>query len=327
MPFARATRRRVYLKIGIMGPSGSGKTYSGLQLAFGLAGHGGPVAVIDTENGSASLYAHLGAYDVTEVGPPFTVARYVEVVNEAVAAGYDVLLVDSISHAWAGEGGLLNLKESLDARGGNSFANWAKVSPLHEQFKSALVAAPLHVIVTMRSKQDYVMQEDGKGKMVPVKVGLTPIQREGFEYELSTVFDLSMNHQAMVSKDRTGLFDGIVGRLSAEHGRRLREWLESASAGVADDDPPTANGADPARPAKVAFAREAMRLGHDVLGEGGKPSLARVRDLLEAVLGRGELPVEPAIIDWQEGLRRLPFWRESPAASPVGALSARNGNE
>jgi hypothetical protein len=326
MPFARATRRRVHLKIGIMGPSGSGKTYGGLQLAFGLAGPGGRVAVVDTENGSASLYAHLGAYDVMEVGAPFTVARYVEAMSEAAAVGYDVLLVDSISHAWAGEGGLLNLKESLDARGGNSFANWAKVSPLHEQFKSALVKAPLHVIVTMRSKQDYVMQDDGKGKMVPVKVGLTPIQREGLEYELSTVFDLSMNHEAMVSKDRTGLFDSIVGRLSAEHGRRLREWLESAAAGEAEASPdPGLAGADPSRAAKVAFAREAMRLGHDVVGEGGKPSLARVRELLKAVLGRIELPTDPPVTDWEEGLRRLPSWRDVSGVLIAGS-SGRNGH-
>jgi hypothetical protein len=314
MPFTRATRRRVHLKIGIMGPSGSGKTYGALQLAFGLAGPGGRIAVIDTENGSASLYAHLGGYDVMEVAAPFTTTRYVEAVNEAATAGYDVLLIDSISHAWAGEGGLLNLKESLDARGGNSFANWAKVSPLHEQFKSALVKAPLHVIVTMRSKQDYVMQEDGKGRMVPVKVGLTPIQREGFEYELSLVFDISMSHEAMVSKDRTGLFDSIVGRLSPEHGQRLRAWLESVPA----------NNADASRMARMAFAREAMRLGHDVLGEGNKPSRARVRDLLGAVLGSGDLPVEPPVAYWEEGLRRLPLWREAPEIAAAGA-SGRNG--
>jgi hypothetical protein len=314
MAFARATRRRVHLKIGIMGPSGSGKTYGALQLAFGLAGPGGRVAVIDTENGSASLYAHLGAYDVMEVAAPFTVARYVAAIDEAASAGYDVLLIDSISHAWAGEGGLLNLKESLDARGGNTFANWAKVSPLHEQFKSALVKAPLHVIVTMRSKQDYVMQEDGKGKMVPVKVGLTPIQREGFEYELSLVFDLSMSHEAMVSKDRTGLFDSIVGRLSPEHGRRLREWLESAPA----DDPETPPAPDPARSAKIAFAREAMRRGYDVLGEGDRPSLAKVHALLASLLGRADdLPAEPHVTDWEAGRARL---------AGAAFASARNGS-
>nr|CAA9237133.1 Phage protein (ACLAME 621) [uncultured Armatimonadetes bacterium] len=318
MAFQRATRRRAFLKLGITGPSGSGKTFSGLQLAFGLAGTTGRVAVLDTENGSASLYAHLGEYDVMEIQAPFTVARYQEAIHEAARVGYDVLLIDSISHEWAGDGGLLTMKEGLDARGGNTFANWAKVTPLHEQFKSALLQAPLHVIVTMRSKQDYVMQEDGKGRCAPVKVGLSPIQRDGFEYELSVVFDVAMSHEAVVSKDRTGLFDGFVGRLTREHGRRIREWLETAPESSAtgytglDEDRPAETGdaaaTDPEaalRLAKMAFANEAKRRGHDVSGEGGKFSAAKVNALLRQVVKR-PLPHSPSAADWTEGAGLLP---------------------
>jgi hypothetical protein len=321
MGFQRATRRRVHLKIGVTGPSGSGKTYSALQLAFGLAGPGGRVAVIDTENGSASLYAHLGEYDVLELEPPFTVARYVEAIGEAGRAGYDVLVIDSISHEWAGDGGLLHLKENLDSRGGNSFANWAKVTPLHEQFKTALLLAPLHVLVTMRSKQDYVMQDDGKGRAVPIKVGLSPVQREGFEYELSLVFDVSMSHEAMTSKDRTGLFDGVVGRVTQEHGRRLREWLETAAEPLAPEPPPAPPApSNPLRAARLAFADEARRLGHDVCSDDGRPSLSKMTALLCEVLSPRLLPVEPVPADWDEGRIRLPAWTAARRGSVAAAV-------
>jgi hypothetical protein len=321
MGFQRAQRRRVHLKMGVTGPSGSGKTYSALLLAFGLAGDGGRVAVIDTENGSASLYAHLGEYDVSELEPPYTVARYVEAMGEAARAGYDVLVIDSVSHEWAGDGGLLHVKENLDARGGNSFANWAKVSPLHEQFKAALLQAPLHVIVTLRSKQDYVMQDDGKGRTVPVKVGLSPVQRDGFEYELSLVFDLAMSHEAVTSKDRTGLFDGVVGRITADHGRRLRDWIESAAEAVtpAPTTITTAPAEDPVlRRAKLAFADAARSCGYDVTGDGGRPSLARMTLLLRRVLATRPLPDEPTAADWDEGRVRLPIWA---GRTPAGAGS------
>lgn len=236
MAFAKATRRRAYIKMALTGPSGSGKTYGALLVAFGLAGEGGRVAVLDTENGSASLYAHLGDYDVQELSAPFTPQRYIQVIQEAEAAGYAVLVIDSLSHAWAGEGGLLSQKEALDARGGNSFANWAKVTPLQEQLKSALLQSGIHILATMRSKQDYVLDQGDGRKVAPVKVGLAPIQRDGMEYEFSTVFDVSMAHEAITSKDRTGLFDGVVGKLSCEHGRQIRQWLAGASEESAGGD-------------------------------------------------------------------------------------------
>lgn len=237
--FQRAQRRRVFIKLAITGPSGSGKTYSALRLAFGL---GSPVALLDTENGSGSLYANLGDYDVMELDAPFTVQKYVSGIQDAVAAGYQVLIIDSLSHAWAGDGGLLARKEALDARGGNPFSNWASISKEHEAFKSALLQSPIHIIGTMRSKTEYVMHEERSGKAVPRKVGLAPVQRDGIEYEFSTVFDVAMDHAAVTTKDRTGLFDGLAELLTERHGQRLRQWLEGADGPAARDVPSSGAG-------------------------------------------------------------------------------------
>lgn len=225
--FVKAERKRAKLKIGITGPSGSGKTYSGLLLAKGI---GSKVAVIDTENGSASLYSDKFQFDVLELAPPFSTEKYIEAIKGAEKAGYDVILIDSISHAWAGEGGLLEQKEQLDSRGrGNSYTNWADITKKHEKFKSALLQADIHLIATMRSKQDYVLQADEKGKQSPKKVGLAPIQRDGMEYEFTTVFDIAMNHEAEASKDRTGLFSDKLFKITEETGEEFKKWLNTAA--------------------------------------------------------------------------------------------------
>ena len=132
------------------------------------------------------LYADKFEFDVLELAPPYSPERYIEAMNDAVKEGYDIIIMDSISHAWAGEGGILNTKEKMDARGGNSFVNWAKMTPVQEKFIAALIQCPSHLIVTMRSKQDHVQVSEG-GKTKIQKVGMAPIQRDGFEYELTTV--------------------------------------------------------------------------------------------------------------------------------------------
>lgn len=220
--FKKAEREQLKLKMAITGPSGSGKTYSALRLAKGL---GGKVAVIDTENGSASLYSDRFEFDVLELSPPYTNEKYLAAIKEAETAKYDTVIIDSLTHQWAGEGGLLNKKEQLDARGGNSFANWAKMTPEHERFKSAILHANINVIGTMRSKTEYVLSENEKGKQVPKKMGLAPIQRDGMEYEFTTVLDISMNHEAQASKDRTGLFIGQMFQITEETGKKLQEWI------------------------------------------------------------------------------------------------------
>jgi hypothetical protein len=227
--FKKAERKQAKLKIAVTGPSGSGKTMSSLKLAAGI---GKRIALIDTENHSASLYADHKEidfpFDVLTIEAPYTVAKYMEGIEAAESSGYDVLIIDSLSHVWAGDGGLLAKKESLDQRGGNSFSNWAGISKEHEALKAKLLNCNIHLICTMRSKQDYVLEVTDKGKSAPRKVGLAPIQREGMEYEFTTVFDIAMDHHAAVSKDRTGLFEGTIEKLNKAHGEKLMKWLGGA---------------------------------------------------------------------------------------------------
>jgi hypothetical protein len=229
--FKKAERTQARLKIALTGPSGSGKTFSALIIAAGI---GKKIAVVDTENGSASLYADMDkgplagiSFDTLEIVPPYTIGKYLEAIDAAEKAGYDVLVVDSISHAWAGEGGLLDKKTALDARGGNSYTNWATITPEQERFKARILQADMHIICTMRSKQDYVLELNEKGKQAPRKVGLAPIQRDGMEYEFTTVLDIAMDHNAAASKDRTGLFDGQIFKPTKETGVKIMKWLKA----------------------------------------------------------------------------------------------------
>lgn len=229
--FQKATRRRAKLKIAITGPSGSGKTYSALLLAKGI---GGKIALIDTENDSASLYADqpgMPEFDTMNLRPPYTTAKYLEAMNAAVAAGYEILIVDSASHQWAGEGGVLARKEALDQKpGSNSYTNWGKLTPEQEKFKASILQSPIHLIVTLRSKQEYALSRDEKsGKNKVEKLGMAPIQRDGMEYEFTTVFDADMTHNVTTSKDRTGLFDGKYFMLAEATGKELAAWLFNAA--------------------------------------------------------------------------------------------------
>lgn len=229
--FKPAVRRQAKLRLAITGPSGSGKTYSALLLASGI---GDKIAVIDTENSSASLYTNIHPdikpFSVLELGPPYTIQKYLDAIKAAEQEGFDVLIIDSISHAWAGEGGLLDKKSALDARGkSNQFSNWQPISKEHEAFKSAILNSNIHIIATMRSKQDYQVENEN-GKLVPKKLGLAPIQREGMEYEFTVVFDMAMDHTAMVLKDRTAMFNNQIFVPSKQTGELLKAWLDTGEA-------------------------------------------------------------------------------------------------
>ena len=221
--FQRASRNAVKLKLGMMGPSGSGKTFSSLVLGEGLIGPDGRIAYVDTENGSASLYADQFDFDVINMHEPFYVQKFLDVIEAAVDAKYDLLIIDSISAEWQQ---LLVEKEMLDLRGGNTWANFAPITKKHEEFKKAFLQAPIHIIACMRSHQKYLLQENDKGKSVPIKAGVGPIQREGFEYECSVVFDIDMNHNAKTSKDRSGLFCDDIFRITKKTGQILADWLQ-----------------------------------------------------------------------------------------------------
>jgi hypothetical protein len=222
--YRKAERRQAKLRLALCGPSGSGKTYSALLIAMGLV-PGGRIAFIDTERRSCELYADLTAYDVAALDPPYTPARYIERIREAEKAGYDVLIIDSLSHAWTGEGGVLEMHDKASAATRNTFTAWREVTPKHNALVDAIIGTNLHVIVTMRTKTAYDLVDDN-GKKKPVKVGLAPVQRDGLEYELTTVMDLSVEgHVATATKDRTRLFDGAHFVPTVATGEALRAWL------------------------------------------------------------------------------------------------------
>jgi len=222
--FHKAERRKSKLRLAIAGPAGSGKTYSALQIAFGI---GGKIALIDTERGSAELYSHLGAYDVCTVEAPFEPSKYVAAIKEAEKLGYDIIITDSLSHAWSGTGGLLDLHGKIADRGGNSWTAWRKITPQHNELVEALLQSPCHIIATMRSKMEYSQSEEG-GKKTVKKIGLAPVQREGMEYEFTVFYDIDINHVATASKDRTSLFDNKYFTPSQETGITLINWLNNA---------------------------------------------------------------------------------------------------
>jgi hypothetical protein len=220
MVFQKAEKTQAKLRLAIEGASGSGKTYSSLILATSI---GKKIAVVDTEHGSASLYADKFNFDVLELRPPYEPERYVEAIKEAEAAGYDVIVLDSITHEWNGEGGALDLVTKI---GGSSYSAWAKVTPRHDKFINAILQSKCHVIATMRSKANYETGKDERtGKMTIEKKGTAPIQRDSVDYEFTVVFDLNQRHMANVSKDRTSLFDGRDFQITAEVGQKLLKWL------------------------------------------------------------------------------------------------------
>lgn len=227
MEIKKAQRKKAKLRLGLAAPSGAGKTYSALLLAFGL---GGKVGLIDTEHGSGHLYAHLGDYDVIEITAPYTVAKYTEAIHAFEQAGYSTIIIDSLSHAWAGDGGLLDKQGKIADRGTNSFAAWRTITPEHNALVDAMLQSPCHVIATMRAKQDYVLEVNDKGKQTPKKVGLAPVQREGMEYEFTVMLDVDMQHIASASKDRTSLFDGRFFKITTGTGAELLTWLETGEA-------------------------------------------------------------------------------------------------
>lgn len=223
--FKKAERKKAYLKIAMCGVSGSGKTYSALQLARGL---GNNIAMIDTENGSGELYSDLCSYDICSISAPFEHTKYIKAIKEAEADGYDVLIIDSLTQAWNGAGGLLEKQEQLARTKwkGNSWAAWRDITPMHEQLVQAILQSKIHVIATMRSKQEYIQTDDKKIK----KVGMAPQQREGMDYEFTIVFDIDRdNHEASASKDRTGLFDNKIGIITPETGKMIKDWCESGA--------------------------------------------------------------------------------------------------
>lgn len=226
MEIRKAERKKAKLRLGIAAPSGAGKTYSSLLLAFGL---GGKVGLIDTEHGSGDLYAHLGDYDIIGIEAPYTVAKYLQAIKAFEQAGYSTIIIDSLSHAWAGDGGLLDKQGKAADKTGNSYAAWRQVTPDHNALVDAMLRSPCHIIATMRAKQEYVQEKNDNGKSVVRKVGMAPVQREGMEYEFTVMLDVDMSHTASASKDRTSLFDGRYFKITPDTGKELQAWLDTGA--------------------------------------------------------------------------------------------------
>ncbi len=226
MAFTKATRTNSKLRLAITGTAGAGKTYGALLIAQGL---GGKIALIDTENGSGNVYADICDYDICTLTPPYDPRRYIQIIREAEQAGYNIIIVDSISHEWSGEGGCLDLhtKETAASRSGNGYVAWGKITPLHNMFIQAMTASSCHIIATMRCKTDYAQVENERGRTEIRKVGLAPIQRDGVDYEFGTVFDISANHMATVTKDRSRIFPPEPFIITPKVGEALRKWLDS----------------------------------------------------------------------------------------------------
>ena len=225
--FKKATKASAKLRLGLVGPSGSGKTMTALRIAAGL---GGRVAVVDTERGSASLYAgERGlAFDVIELDT-YGVERFIEAIRAAVDGGYATLVIDSLSHAWAGKGGILEFVDTQGKRnqGGGNFSAWRDATPRHNSLVDAILGAPLHIICTLRSKVEYVVERiDGRNTVR--KIGLQPVQRDGLEYEFTVVGDVTQDHDLVVTKTRAAfLKDAVIREAGEDLGRQLAEWLNS----------------------------------------------------------------------------------------------------
>ncbi len=214
------------MRLALIGPSGSGKTYSALRIASHLA-NGGRVAVIDTEHGSASKYADIFDFDTLELDT-FSPQTYIDAIRAADQAGYSVLVIDSLSHAWIGKEGALELVDRAAKRSqsGNTFAAWRDVTPLHNALVDAILQSNCHIIATMRAKTEYAIEEDNRGKKVPRKIGLAPVQRDGLEYEFDVVADMDVDNNMIVSKTRCPALHGQVYAKPGENvAKILVDWL------------------------------------------------------------------------------------------------------
>jgi len=224
----KASRQQLKARIAITGPSGAGKTYTAIEFAQTLQGDGRTV-VIDSERGSASWYSDRWDYDVVDWAPPYDPRQLAEAIAEA-SATYSVIVIDSLSHFWEGEGGTQDIADNAGhtSGGGNRFAGWKVATPALRHLIDTILACPAHVICTMRSKMEYVLEDNDRGKKQPRKVGMAPVMRNGVEYEFTLICDMDLAHRMVVSKSRCAeLADQVYqsGRTD-EAAKAFLAWLE-----------------------------------------------------------------------------------------------------
>lgn len=265
--FQRAVKSQAKLRMAIIGPSGSGKTYTALTIALGLVGDG-RIALVDTEHGSSKKYADDFSFDVMEMDPPFHPDRFTQAIEEAVKLGYSVIVLDSLSHAWNGTGGLLEIVDGFATKmkAKNTFAAWKDATPIQNRLIDSIVRNDIHIIATMRSKHEYVIEQierDGRVTNMPRKIGTAPVQRDSFEYEFDIVADMDLEHNLIVSKTRCRALDGqVISKPTAKVAEVIKSWL---SDGVA---PPPVKPAEANGKRKFPTKREGYLAAiHDLLGE------------------------------------------------------------
>jgi hypothetical protein len=252
MNFTRAEKKKSKLRLAIYGPSGAGKTLSSLLIAKGI---GGSIALIDTEHGRAAIYADRAEYDTLELQDK-TISGYITAINAAAQAGYQILVIDSLSHAWK------ELIEEMDRITdkkfkGNSFRAWSEGTPQQNRMIDAILKYPGHIIATMRSKTEYVV-EQVNGKSAPRKIGLAPEQGKGLEYEFNLLLAINQNHFATIEKDNTGgdFQDVEIDKPGVEFGKQLVALLDGSAYTPTPQPPAPVKPLAPAKPANVAPAPE-----------------------------------------------------------------------
>ena len=244
--FKKAVKLESKLRMALMGPPGAGKSYTALKIGSILA-EGGRVAVIDTEHGSASKYSDIWNFDTLELDT-FSPAVYIDAIHAAEDAGYDILIIDSISHAWNGKGGALEMvdREAAKMKVPNTFAAWAQITPMQNKLIDAITAAKMHLIVTMRSKVEYIQTSDERGRTIIKKVGMAPIQRDGFEFEFDVVGDMALDNSLNITKTRCSALAGqMFAKPGVEVAEILMEWLKGvAPTPRVQEQPTTVTSAD-----------------------------------------------------------------------------------
>jgi hypothetical protein len=291
MGFQKATKAAAKLRLGLIGPAGSGKTMTALRIAAGL---GGRVAVIDTERGSASLYSGERGldFDVNELDS-YEVERFLEAIQDAAAGGYSTLVIDSLSHAWAGKGGILEYVDKAGKRNqiGGNFGAWRDATPRHNALVDAILGAPLHVICTLRSKVEYVVENVG-GRNQVRKVGLQPVQRDGLEYEFTVVGDVTQDHDLVVTKTRAAfLKDAVIREAGEDLGRQLAAWLNNGQQrpGGAPPSPPPSTPARPTAQAAAPGAALHEQIAEYIAAASNVRTLGKIVDRIDTLLSEGKL--------------------------------------
>lgn len=265
----KAKREKVYVKVALMAPSGGGKTYSSLRLATGMAkeiekntGKKARILLANTEQKRGYYYANEFDYDIVDLNAPYNPEKFVELINWATEQKYDILILDSTSHEWEGKGGCLELQQAA----GGTYQCWGKITPRHNKFINAIADSPIHIIATMRGKDQYEMTKDDRGKASVQKLGVGARQRDGFEYEFTCTFLIDQKTNcAEVQKDNTHIFENEGATLLTEsHGAKIIQWANSGEGftpAKRDDDVPTDTTQDELKELKAQIIAQCTAVG------------------------------------------------------------------